>query len=104
RQIGAADFAKLVASLKEAYESALVNAPEPTRKGPASLDIPALVNELRESGDVSGLRDLLGSAVQAVLVSPAASRAHNAPTGDRVRVVWNDEPALALPKRGRRFE
>lgn len=37
-------------------------------------------------------------------VRPTASQARNLPIVDRVRIVWADEPKLALPTRGERFE
>jgi DNA invertase Pin-like site-specific DNA recombinase len=102
--MGATDFARLVASLKAKYEAALANAPTPRRATPRSIDIPALVEELQAREDVPGLRELLGSTIQAVLVSPAVSRSNKAPIGDRVRIVWSDEPEMTLPKRGIRYE
>jgi hypothetical protein len=68
------------------------------------VDVAALVAELRRRGDVASLRELLGSAIQAVFIRPAASRARNLPIENRVRIVWQDEEPLELPRRGERFE
>jgi DNA invertase Pin-like site-specific DNA recombinase len=106
RDIGDADHSALAAKLKAEWQEALAAVPHVTEThvGLGSTDLHALVSELQSRGDVLGLRELLASAIQAVFVRPAASRAHNLPIEDRVRIVWKDEAKLELPKRGERFE
>jgi len=69
----------------------------------ATSDLAALVNELRQRGEILDLRELLASAIQGVFVRPASSRSHSLPIADRVHIVWVDDPPLELPKRGNRF-
>ncbi len=107
QQIGAADHDRMVAALHEAWRRALAAIPEAPVARPeprADVDVAELVAELRRRGDVAALRELLASAIQAVFVRPAASRARNLPIEDRVRIVWRDEEPLELPRRGERFE
>jgi DNA invertase Pin-like site-specific DNA recombinase len=105
RRIGDADHDKLIAKLHDDWTSALALVPAPTRPQPAlgSSDLAALVEDLRERGEVTDLRELLASGIQAVFVRPATSRAKNLPIADRVHIVWAGDPALELPKRGSRF-
>jgi hypothetical protein len=58
---------------------------------------------LLSDGGTRLLRSAIASEVQAVFVRPAASRARNLPITDRVRIVWQDEEQLELPKRGETF-
>lgn len=104
-RIGDDDHALMVASLHDSWQEASTMIPQ-RRRAPAiaTSDLSAFVADLRERGEVSDLRRLVASAVQAVFVQPAASRSHNLPIEDRVRIVWTDEPQLELPKRGSRFE
>jgi hypothetical protein len=107
QQIGAADHDQLVATLHREWQEALAAIPEPTPEalGPlGNRELAELVTELQSRGDVDSLRELLSSAIQAVFVRPAASRARNLPIEDRVRIVWADEEPLELPRRGERFE
>jgi hypothetical protein len=97
----------MVAALHEEWQRALAEIPEapPSRAETlADVDVAGLVDELQRRGDTASLRELLASAIQAVFVRPAASRARNLPIEDRVRVVWRDEEPLVLPRRGERFE
>jgi DNA invertase Pin-like site-specific DNA recombinase len=104
-KIGATDHDRMVGLLYDAWQRALAAIPAtPVRTAVGSVDLEALVAELRERGDLHGLRELLGASVQAVFVRPAASRSRTAPIEDRVHIVWTDEPPLSLPKRGERFE
>lgn len=104
--IGDDDHARMVESLHAAWQDALaaVPAPQPRKPEVEPADLPALVAELQRRDDTAGLRELLAADIQAVFVRPAASRARNLPIADRVRIVWQDEPALELPRRGERFE
>lgn len=103
--IGEADHDVIVKARYDAWNEALAAIPAPSRTaGAGSLDIPRLVADLQKADDVTGLRELMASSIQAVLISPAASRSNKAPLSDRVRIVWSDEPALVLPKRGQRFK
>jgi DNA invertase Pin-like site-specific DNA recombinase len=107
KRIGSADHDRMVAALHEEWQRALAEIPMAPASRPealADVDVAGLVAELQRRGDVASLRELLGSAIQAVFVRPAASRARNLPIGDRVRVVWRDEEPLVLPRRGERFE
>jgi site-specific DNA recombinase len=103
--LGANDYAVTLASLKERWQAALAAVPVTPAKATATdVDIAGLVDELQRRGDTQSLRELLGSAIQAVFVRPAASRARNLPIEDRVHIVWADDQPLELPKRGTRFE
>lgn len=107
QRIGSADHGQMVASLHEAWQHALMELPEPTPQPGEPLseaDLSDLVAELRKRGDIDAMRELLASSIQAVFVRPAASRARNLPIGDRVRIVWQEEARLELPRRGERFE
>jgi hypothetical protein len=107
QRIGSADHDRMVAALHEEWQRALAEIPEapPSRAETlADVDVAGLVDELQRRGDTASLRELLASAIQAVFVRPAASRARNLPIEDRVRVVWRDEEPLVLPRRGERFE
>lgn len=107
QQIGAADHDRMVAALHEAWLRALneiPDAPPPRSESLSDVDVAELVAELQRRDDVSSLRELLASEIQAVFVRPAASRARNLPIEDRVRIVWRDEEPLELPRRGERFE
>jgi site-specific DNA recombinase len=104
--IGAADHDRMVAALHDAWRQALAAIPEAPAATPEPLtgvDVAELVAELQRRGDVASLRELLGSAIQAMFVRPAASRARNLPIEDRVRIVWRDEEPVELPRRGERF-
>jgi DNA invertase Pin-like site-specific DNA recombinase len=104
-KIGDADHDRMVAALYDANQEALAAVPaHKPAQIPASLDVAALVAELQKRGDTQSLRELLASAIQAVFVRPAESRARNLPIEDRVHIVWSDDEPLALPKRGERFE
>lgn len=107
QQIGAADHDRMVAALHAAWQRALAeipDAPSPRPQRLADVDVAELVAELQRRGDVASLRELLASEIQAVFVRPAASRARTLPIDDRVRIVWQDEETLELPRRGERFE
>ncbi len=108
QQIGVADHDQLVAALHEAWRAALAKIPRPAiaprDTSFVDADLTELVEELQRRGDMESLRELLASAIQAVFVRPAASRARNLPIGDRVQIVWRDDEALELPRRGERFE
>lgn len=104
-RIGDNDHAMMVASLHTSWQEASAIIPQ-QRRTPTigTSDLSAFVADLRERGEVLDLRQLLATAIQAVFVRPAASRSHNLAIGDRVQIVWVDEPQLELPKRGSRFE
>jgi site-specific DNA recombinase len=107
QRIGSADHDRMVAALHDEWQRALADIPEaPVARSETlpDVDLAGLVAELQQRGDVASLRELLGSAIQAVFVRPAASRARNLPIEDRVRIVWRDEEPLELPRRGERFE
>jgi hypothetical protein len=53
---------------------------------------------------LKGLREPLSTAIQAIFVRPAASRARNLLTEDRVKIVWMDDEPVDVPHRGERFE
>jgi DNA invertase Pin-like site-specific DNA recombinase len=106
-QIGDADHAQLIAKLHAQWQEALAAAPVPAPRPMAAsvIDMSKLVERLRSEEDVKGLREILGSAIAAVFVRPAASRAKALPVSDRVRVVFHDEePSLELPRRGASYE
>jgi hypothetical protein len=98
------DYDARLLALKAAWEEA-ESAILPAQAGAAvdSVSLRRLVDDLLEAGDVENLRELLASQIQAVFVRPAASRVRGLPIADRVHVVWVDEPALELPKRGSRW-
>jgi hypothetical protein len=102
QQIGDADHAQLVAKLHGQWREALAAAPAPVARPPAGdlIDMEALVGRLRQDDNINALRELLGSAIQAVFVRPAASRQRNLPVADRVRVVFHGQELLELPRRG----
>jgi site-specific DNA recombinase len=105
-QIGDVDHSQMVADLHAEWQEAIANAQALMPRGPSvgsSVDLPALVERLKQE-DVSGLRELLGSAIQAVFVRPAASRAKALPVSDRVKVVFHEEEQLELPRRGSSYE
>jgi hypothetical protein len=106
QQIGDTDHNALVASLHDAWQAALLAIPVPQAayQSLGTVDLVQLVRDVREAGDVEGLRELLATQIRAVFVRPAASRSRGLPTADRVHIVWADEPELELPKRGTRFE
>jgi len=107
QRIGSADHDRMVTALHDEWQRALAeipDAPVSRSKSLADTDVAALVAELQGRGDVESLRELLTSAIQAVFVRPAASRAKNLPIEDRVHIVWADEEPLELPRRGERFE
>jgi site-specific DNA recombinase len=104
QQIGSADHDRLVGALHEAWQEALASLPQAQAKPGQQADIAELVDELQRAGDIYGLRELLGSTIQAVFVKEAASQARNLPVEDRVRIVWHGEQQLELPKRGTSFE
>jgi site-specific DNA recombinase len=103
-KIGADDHGHLVSALHDAWQEALASLPQAQPQPGRQTNIAELVAELQRSGDVHGLRELLGSTIQAVFVRPAESRARNLPVEDRVRIVWHGEERLELPKRGTSFE
>lgn len=104
-RIGDADHTQLVLKLHDEWQELLTEAASARRSTPAfdSAKITELVDELQGRGDINALRELLSSAVQAVFVRPAASRARHLPVGDRAHVVWRGEERLRLPRRGERF-
>jgi hypothetical protein len=106
QRIGSKDHDAMIASLHQAWQDALARVPAPSANGSGldSADLADLIEQLEKERNVDGLRELLGSAIQAVFVRPAASRQRNLPVSDRVKIVWRDEPSLELPKRGTRFE
>jgi DNA invertase Pin-like site-specific DNA recombinase len=107
QQLPAADYAQMVASAHLQWEELLAAAPVANPQHPAlgdAVDLRTLVEEMREAGETKELRDILGAAIVAVFVRPAASRAKGLPVGDRVKVVFHGAESLALPKRGERFE
>lgn len=106
-QLGDVDHDSMLIALRQARDAAQAAIPRrrPTSSTPLpSADLVALVEELQRRGDVASLRELLTSGIQAVFVRPAASRSHNLPIEDRVRIIWADEAPLELPRRGERFE
>ncbi|HET8894451.1 MAG TPA: recombinase family protein [Gaiellaceae bacterium] len=105
-QIGEADHSRLVAEAHRKWQDLLANAPAPTPKPIlAGVDVAALVERLRREDNVHDLRELLGSAIEAVFVRPAMSRSHSLPVADRVKVVFRgEEEALELPRRGESYE
>ena len=109
RQIGDTDHAQMVAGLHRAWQDALPRV-KPGRQAPGGSDgtgsakLSDLVAELQRRGDTQGLRDLMAAEIQAVFVRPAESRSKKLPISDRVRIVWQDEEPLELPRRGQRFE
>ena len=106
REIGSTDHDAMIASLHRAWKEAeaRVPAPSPQKAFADTTDVAALVQTLLSDRNIDGLRELLASAMQAVFVRPAASRARNLPVEDRVRIVWQDESRLELPRRGTIFE
>jgi DNA invertase Pin-like site-specific DNA recombinase len=108
RQIGDADHGLLVSKLQTEWQDALEAAAAAHVDSAPAIDSAELVDlfdELQRRGDTAGLRELLASAIDAVFVRPAASRARNLPIEDRVHIVWrDDDEKLVLPRRGERFK
>ena len=93
----------MVTGLHAEWQEAIATAQALMPRGPIAgntVDMPALVERLRREDNVHDLRELLGSAIQAVFVRPAASRQKSLPVSDRVRVVYHDSEQLELPRRG----
>jgi DNA invertase Pin-like site-specific DNA recombinase len=104
--IGAADHDRLIAALHRDWQAALAEAtpkPRPVAM-PEGVALAELVDVLVADGDDDGLRELLGSGIQAVFVRPAASRARNLPIADRIHIVWADDDSVDVPRRGLSFE
>jgi DNA invertase Pin-like site-specific DNA recombinase len=101
-QIGDADHAQMVATLHQQWQDTLVAAPAPAPRNTALdiVDVNSLVERLQRDGNVKDLRELLGSAIQAVFVRPAANRRRDLPVSDRVKIVFQDDEQLELPRRG----
>jgi site-specific DNA recombinase len=102
--IGDTDHDALLAALKEAWEDAKAAIPATVSASIGSATLTELIDELRANGDIKGLRELLSTGIQAVFVRPAASRAHNLPIEDRVKILWIDDEPVDVPHRGKRFE
>ena len=102
--IGADDHDRLIAAMYKEWQSLLTEAPARPKRAtvPAGVGIAQLVESLED--DPEELRELLGGGIQAVFVRPAVSRARNLPIGDRVRIVWADDPPVDIPRRGIVFE
>ena len=98
------DYDARLLALKQAWDDAVAAIP-PAQTSAAidSVNLRQLVDDLLAGGDVDNLRELLATQIQAVFVRPAASRVRGLPIADRVHIVWVDEPALDLPKRGSRW-
>jgi hypothetical protein len=105
-RIGDADHAQLVQALHARWQDALAAVLPPTPRAAAldSVDVRALVDRLERDSNVTDLRELLGTAIQAVFVRPAANRRRDLPVSDRVLVVYHDDGQLDLPRRGVNFE
>jgi len=103
KEIGPADHARMVATYKHIWETALAAIPDTRTVGAGTVNMRQLVADLQEAGNVDGLRELLASAIQAVFVKPAASRSNRLPIDDRVRIIWQGEEEIELPKRGETF-
>lgn len=109
KQIGDADHDALLASLHAEWQERLSEVERSVLTHsvvslPRDVTLTELVEQRRAEGDVEQLRRFLASEIEAVIVSPAKSRARNAPIADRVEIVWRGDRALDLPRRGRRFE
>jgi DNA invertase Pin-like site-specific DNA recombinase len=107
QQIGDANHSQMVAQLHRQWEDLLAEAPAPSPQRPPlgeAVDLRGLVEELRERGETSELRSILGAAIAAAFVRPAASRARGLPVEDRVKIVFHGSETLTLPKRGELFE
>jgi len=104
RALGPVDHGRLAVTYRQKWEEAQANIPD-TRSvsGAGNVSLAKLVADLQDAGNVDGLRELLGSAMQAVFVRRAASRARNLPFADRVHIVWQGEEELELPTRGETF-
>jgi hypothetical protein len=98
--LGAADYAEIISDLKADLDAKLTALPTP--RPAATSDLATLFEEMRAAEDIVGLRELLGSVIQAVLVRPAVNRSNRAPISDRVEIVWQGEEEILLPKRGQR--
>lgn len=110
-EIGDADHDRLIATLHRSWQEKLTAADAlPASVATLLLALPdgislrQLVERLRADGRNDDLRSLLHTAVEAVFVRPAATRARNVPVEDRVRIVFRGDERLDLPRRGRRFE
>ena len=104
--IGGADHDRLIASLHRQWQDLLAETrprPKPAAV-PEGVTLAELVREIQAEDDAAALRELLGGAMQAVFVRPAASRQRGLPVEDRVRIIWRDDEAVDLPRRGFAFE
>jgi DNA invertase Pin-like site-specific DNA recombinase len=101
KTIGDADHDTLLGSLHREWQAkqAAVRPAAPPVHVPEDMSLRELVAEL----DPPELRELLATGIRAVFVRKAASRSHSLLIADRVRIIWRDEPAPELPRRGERF-
>jgi DNA invertase Pin-like site-specific DNA recombinase len=104
--IGDEDHDRLIASLHRAWQEKLAAVKPRLNVSviPHGVSLDELVTQLREDGQVAELRELLGSAIDAVFVRTAASRSHSLPIADRVMIVFQGDEPLDLPRQGQRFE
>lgn len=102
RTIGDVDHDELVAALHGEWITAVAEL-ERSRPQPFGFPAGTDVASLLADASFGELRTLVGSAVQAVFVRPAASRARNLPVSDRVKVSYVGDGPLEIPRRGERF-
>lgn len=97
---------RLIAQTKQLWQELLAQAPTPSRLDDFDeVTLPEEARKLYAEGEIAELRELLASAIAAVFVRPAASRAKTLPVSDRVHIVYHGgDEAMELPKRGSRFE
>src|SRR5262249_2058836 len=79
KQLGPADHGRLVATYQQNWQTALEAIPGTRSVAFGNVDLAKLVADLRDAGNIDGLRELLGADIQAVFVRRAASRAHKCP-------------------------
>lgn len=101
--LGDDDYNLRLVALKGAWDEAQAAIPAPVSSAVGSASLEHLVNELRAEDDIKNLRELLATTIRAVFVRPAASRAKNLPTSNRVKIVWMDDDPVELPHRGEAF-
>jgi hypothetical protein len=105
--IGDEDHDRLIGNLHRVWQEKLAAVrPRPNVDVlPHGVSLDGLVTQLRDEGQTADLRELLGDVIEAVFVRPAATRSHNLPIADRVKIIWRSEDdEIVLPRQGQRFE
>jgi len=104
--IGDVDHDRLIATLHRQWQeklTAVSDRPTPSPL-PEGMSLEELVATLQDGNHNAKLRELLSSGIEAVFVRTAASRRRDLPIADRVKIVWQGDMPLDIPRRGKRFE